>query len=394
MLDWLIIGGGVHGTHLSLYLTRRKGIPTDRLRVLDPSPEPLTLWAHHARNTGMEFLRSSHAHNLHYDPFSLVTFARTRHGQPLARFIDPYGRPALDLFMAHCQQLISRYNLNTLRLLGRAETLTRLSHGWRVETGEGSIEAQRVVIAIGNTEQPYWPDWALTLRESGAPIHHIFDPGFNRASLPPWTQAVVIGGGITAAQTALTMAAQGHGTVTLLMRHAIRIQDFDADPLWVAVNRPDFRREPDVARRRAIITTARNRGSMPPDVARDLQAAVDKGLLSILSANVDEAGITATNQIALSVSHQQIQDSAKLITDCLILATGFSSARPGGAWLDRAIFDHRLPLAPDGYPLTDESLRWADGLYVSGPLAELEIGPVARNIIGARLASECIGRGI
>src|SRR5574341_2499788 len=109
MLDWLIIGGGVHGTYLSLYLTRRKNISPGRVRVLDPYTEPLALWNHFAANTSMEFLRSSHAHNLHFDPFSLVTFARTRAGAPLAQFIEPYGRPALDLFRAHSAHLIEQY---------------------------------------------------------------------------------------------------------------------------------------------------------------------------------------------------------------------------------------------------------------------------------------------
>jgi hypothetical protein len=41
-----------------------------------------------------------------------------------------------------------------------------------------------------------------------------------------------------------------------------------------------------------------------------------------------------------------------------------------------------------GYPIVDQGLRWHEGIYVTGALAELEIGLVARNIIGARLAGE------
>jgi hypothetical protein len=72
----------------------------------------------------------------------------------------------------------------------------------------------------------------------------------------------------------------------------------------------------------------------------------------------------------------------------VLLATGFEQQRPGGAWLDRAIADYDLPLAPCGYPLVRPSLVWAPGLYVTGALAELELGPVARNIVGARYAGE------
>jgi cation diffusion facilitator CzcD-associated flavoprotein CzcO len=202
MLEWLIVGGGIQGTHVSLYLTRRKNVAADRLRVLDPHSAPLALWERHSTNTGMEYLRSPHAHNLHFDPFSLVTFARTRAGAPLAHFTEPYGRPALDLFHAHSAHVIERYHLDRLRIQDRAENLTRLRDGWRVETADGGIETRRVILAIGNTENPYWADWSLPLRDAGAPISHVFEANFDRAQLPAWEQAVVVGGGITAVQTA------------------------------------------------------------------------------------------------------------------------------------------------------------------------------------------------
>ena len=42
-----------------------------------------------------------------------------------------------------------------------------------------------------------------------------------------------------------------------------------------------------------------------------------------------------------------------------------------------------------GYPIIDPSLRWHPR-YVTGPLAELELGPSSRNIAGARRAGERI----
>lgn len=41
-----------------------------------------------------------------------------------------------------------------------------------------------------------------------------------------------------------------------------------------------------------------------------------------------------------------------------------------------------------------QSLEWCPHLYVTGPLAELEIGPIARNISGARQAAERIVQSI
>jgi hypothetical protein len=49
------------------------------------------------------------------------------------------------------------------------------------------------------------------------------------------------------------------------------------------------------------------------------------------------------------------------VADRVVLATGF----------DAAIERMELPCAPCGFPLVDRALRWAPGIYVTGPLAEL-----------------------
>jgi len=43
-----------------------------------------------------------------------------------------------------------------------------------------------------------------------------------------------------------------------------------------------------------------------------------------------------------------------------------------------------------GYPVVDDQLHWGGSIFVSGPLAELRIGPCARNIVGARNAGRLI----
>jgi hypothetical protein len=386
MLDWLIVGGGIHGTYLSHFLLTRMGLDRSRLRVLDPYDTPLHLWTTFANNTGMEFLRSGQAHHLHYDPFSLRTFALTREGAALATFVEPYSRPSFALFQAHSQRIIERHRLDELRIVGRAAGLKCIEDGWRVETPQGGLEARNLVLAIGATEQPYWPEWAVPLRNTTSPIHHIFDPNLRRESLPVWSHTVVIGGGITAVQTALAMVAQHGGNITLLMRHPLRVYHFDADPCWVSPACLDsFHHDCDSTKRRRIIQEARNRGSLPQDVAHTLQVAATQGLLTRRIGEVNYAKPIADGTIYL-----KLKGGETIASDRIILATGFDPARPGGSWLDDAVSEHNLPIADCGYPMVDKSLCWKRGLYVMGPLAELEIGPVSRNIIGAKLASERI----
>ena len=61
-LDWLIVGGGVHGTHLSHVLVNRAGVAPDRVRVLDPQEHPLETFWRVTGATGMRYLRSPGVH--------------------------------------------------------------------------------------------------------------------------------------------------------------------------------------------------------------------------------------------------------------------------------------------------------------------------------------------
>jgi cation diffusion facilitator CzcD-associated flavoprotein CzcO len=382
MLEWLIIGGGIHGTHLSFQLVGRGGVPAHHVRVLDPHPAPLARWHQFTTAVGMEYLRSPIVHNLHWDQGALGLFSRIHEGAPDVHFIPPFGRPSLPLFNRHSQHLIDKFGLDQLRIQGWARGLSKVSDGWRVETDYGDLKARRVVLALGLSEQPHTPDWAKAL-PSGAPIQHTFSHGFDRAAQTG--SVAVVGGGITAAQTALALAEQNPTPVALIRRHAERIHDFDADTGWMnAIHLRGFAQISDWAERRRVIKQARHRGSVPPEVAEGVRAAAQVGALELVLSGIDSAESDG-KAVTLCLS-----DGQKRTFDHVVLATGFDQHRPGGAFLTEAIERHGLPTAPDGYPIVSPSLAWADGLYVSGPLAELEVGPASRNILGARMAGNRI----
>lgn len=381
MLDWLIIGGGPHGVHLALALTVRGGTPPARLRILDPHATLLARWEACTASTGMAFLRSTVVHHLALDPHDLWQFAKRR-GRQMGQFLGPYHRPAMELFQEHSRMVIAEYGLDHLHLRARATGLHRIAGGWRVETDEGALAARRVLLALSVGEQLRWPPWAAALRDAGAAVEHLFAPGFQRDRGAPVGQTAVIGGGISAAQVAVALARAWPGSVTLLMRHEPRIAAFDSPAGWVGPkNLRRFHAEPCMVRRRAMIAAAREPGSMPEDVARALRRAERWGLLTVRRAEVRRAEYTPDGTIELRLPGEQLR------AERLILATGFETHRPGAPWLDAAIGAYELPLAPCGYPQVDPTLGWAPGLYVTGALAELELGPVARNIVGARHAA-------
>ena len=94
------------------------------------------------------------------------------------------------------------------------------------------------------------------------------------------------------------------------------------------------------------------------------------------------------------ISHLELTLSCgKVIqVDQVLLATGFSKNVPGGVLVRDLVDNSRLDVSEFcGYPIVDENLLWDQKrIYVAGALAELELGPSARNIAGARLAAERI----
>ena len=381
VLDWLVVGGGVHGTVISAFLQARGARSNTRVAVADRFEEPLAAWKARVRNVGMDFLRSPSVHHLDLDPGSLTGFATS---QRSGSFRGPYGRPSVALFDAHCAATLEGRGLHALRVRAEVKGLARRSQsGFVVETDQGALAARRVVLAVGR-ERLRWPPWAHRLREQGGQVDHILDPSFDRTRVHEGRIAV-LGGGISAAQAALSLSRQigEAGNVVLVRRHDERIHEFDSDPGWLGPRHlAGFHRERDWRRRRRAIRGARASGSMPGDVAGELREAVEESAVSLCEADVVSAS-RMPGGVALALD----RGAEDLCVDRVVLATGFHPDRPGGPWVARAIEEIGLPCAPCGYPVVDRRLEWAPGLYAAGPLAELELGPAAPNIAGARMAA-------
>ncbi|NJM90867.1 MAG: NAD(P)-binding domain-containing protein, partial [Myxococcales bacterium] len=230
-LDWLIIGGGVHGTHLSHVLVSRARAAPDRVRVIDPHEHPLATFWRVTAATGMRYLRSPGVHHVDLHPYSLRWFAKKGAGKRLARFGYPYERPGLEFFRAHSEHVVREHGLGLLRVRCQATAITRQGEGYRVDTDRGALESRRVVLALGLGEQLRVPPWALPFAHD-ARVEHIFSPSFSRDAATSARSVAIIGGGISAAQLACALTAAGTA-VTIVARHPPRVHQFDSDPAWL-----------------------------------------------------------------------------------------------------------------------------------------------------------------
>lgn len=377
--SWLIIGGGLHGTHMAARLKKEHGLDLN-LGILDPAPSLLHQWRLRSQATGMAHLRSPVVHHLDPDPLNLLHFAKTWKGKiGSGLFINPYRRPSLSLFDAHCEDVLDRYHLNECHISDKALRCKAWDNGVLVATeNHGLILADRVILALGSSETMTWPDWAPP---SDPRIQHIFDPEITWPDGNKLESYVVIGGGISAGQVALRLMKDGC-KVHVVARHKIREHQFDSDPGWLGPKFLNgFHRTVCPEKRRATIKHARNQGSMPPDVRRKLTQARKRGQLIWHEGTVED--LHASDE-SLNL---KLNDGTTLEAHRVFLATGLCSTRPGGPFVDDLVAQG-LPISKCGYPLINKALCWHTRIQVMGALAELELGPAARNIIGARHAAD------
>lgn len=385
MYEWIIIGGGVQGMTMAAFLLQSKKTSEEKLKVIDPHSKPLENWRKCTEAISMPYLRSPSVHHIEMNPFGLERFSKQKghHG-----FYGRFKRPSLELFKKHCEHIYRELNLEDCWVQGRTETLKKTGDHWEVTLSDGkTLATENVVLAIGIGEQPYWPEWAEAAKKEFDHIYHVFDKDLELDNLPG--PVAVIGGGMTAAHLSNKLAGLYPGEVTMLKRHPFRVKLFDSDPGWLGPkNQRTFRMEADYASRRNYIKAARHRGSITRDLHVKLHHLKKRGMLEWKDFEVETAAADGKTLVLHG------KDGSLIRAESVILATGFLPSLPGKEWINPLIERENLTCAGCGYPIVNEHLQWDRGLYVTGALAELQVGPIARNISGARQAAELILSGL
>ncbi len=384
-VDWLIVGGGIHGTYIAREL-REAGVSADDLAVVDSDGELLASFRRKARACGMETLRSNYVQHVGPSPFGLEHFAEANdRDEELVPTHNSQPRPTLDLFLDYAEHVVDRFDLQELV---REATVTGI-HGDEplvVETTAASIEAANVVLAVGPGERFSRPDWA---RDSER-VEHVWDEQTPPAKRVEEGERVwVVGGGTTAAQFATSVTDRA-GSVVLCSRHPLRVALREADPKWL--NWQHIAKElhslPAGSQARYDrIRDARNEGTVPPYLERKLD-----GSANLERRHEEITGVVETDDGLLLTGQRETGHRA----DRIVLATGFEpvSDHP---FVDRVADSLDLERGYRGMPvLDDDTLAWrtqngdCSRVFVTGRLAEGTLGAFAGNIPGARRAAERI----
>jgi hypothetical protein len=377
--DVLVVGAGPHGLAVCTYLLSERRRDRPRLLAVDRQGW-MTQWSHRLSGLGVLRLRSSCVHHPDPDPCALIGFAR-RLGRD-AEMTGEFNLPTAGLFADLCSELVGRHGLHEVLIPQHALRLRCHPDGAAVQLEDGCwLRVRRVVLAT-NPSVPRLPSWARALLAARpeARIAHSDDVRLN--DVTEGERILVVGGGLTAVQ--LTLAAAARGALPLLASRArLREQDFDVRPGWFTYRLARFHLEPRWDRRAATLRAERS-GSVPPDELRALRDAAARGSVEIHeSCAVQDLRWTGDHGEALLGGETRPFDR-------VWLATGHRFHVGAQPLLSELCHSHPTRVVA-GLPVLDRACGWpGTAVHLMGGLAGLQLGPVARNVAGARMGAERI----
>ena len=391
-IDLAIVGAGPHALTLATHLLQKKKSMRGKFLAFDPSGTWMSRWDRQFAALEIPHLRSPAVHQPDPNPHALRTFAEDRPND----LFDPYDLPGTQLFRDFCQETIRRWQLadcvypaQVIRVepykdRGHTRFCLHLSNGQ-------SIIARRVVIANGGAV-PNVPEWVGQISTSYPQERLLHSQQVDlRGSRLQGERVLIVGGGLTSGHLALGAVERG-AQVLLMSRRNVYGKLFDADPGWIGPKYlKGFWAEPDLYVRWQTIQQARNGGSMTPAVLSQLRRLEREGKVVFY----EQCGVS---QAAWRDDGWQVHCDNSAVHECIHhqainriwVATGSQLDARNHPLLQDVLAAHPLEIV-NGLPVVDEHLRWQGcELFIMGGLAALRVGPAARNLSGARAASDRI----
>ena len=394
--DIAVIGAGPQALTLVTHLLQKKKKMRDRLsaglcpgfQVFDPSGTWLANWHRQFAAQEIPHLRSPAVHHPDCNPHTLLSFAERRQDE----LHPPYNRPGTKLFQEFCETVIDRWQLRDRVTKAQVVGLTPQKGRFCLTLADGQKEsARRVVLATGSAIAKM-PNWTKQLtqyppeRLCHAQAVHL--PALRTLA---GETVLIVGGGLTSAHLARGALKRG-AKVLLLNRRQFQEKIFDAEPGWLGPKYlKGFEAEPDWEKRWQMIQQARDGGSFTPEALTQLRKFSRDGRVVLY----EHCEIVSA---AWQETHWRVQCNNLAVHDCfehqpidrIWLATGTQMDITSHPILGEVLAQHPTEIV-GGLPVLDEHLRWPGcNLFLMGPWAALQVGPVARNLFGAKMACDRI----
>ncbi|NJP64774.1 FAD-dependent oxidoreductase [Streptomyces spiramenti] len=224
----VVVGAGQAGLSTAHHLARRGYAPGSELVVLDGSPAPGGAWQHR-----WPTLTYGQVHGIHALPGMELTGADPQ--RPSSAVLGEYFSDYEDRFDLRVRRPV---RVHGVRDDGAGRLLVQSDHGtWRTRA---------LVNATGTWESPFWPNAAGRAAFRGRQLH---TADYRGPEAMADARVVVVGGGTSAVQHLLEIAARARATTWVTRRPPVfRSTDFD----------------PEEGRRAVALVDRRVRAGLPP----------------------------------------------------------------------------------------------------------------------------------
>ncbi len=368
--ELVIVGAGSAGLATGALL-RRSGVEPV---LLECGPEPGAAWRER------------------YDRLRLHT-PRLLSGLPGRRIPRRFGRwVSRDDLLEYLRDYADAEQLD-VRTGTRVERIEQDGGAWRVETSQGSLHAQTVILATGYNGSPFIPDWPGRANFSGELVH---SSEYRNPQPYRGRDVLVVGAGNSGAEIATDVADGGASRSRLSVRTPPQILRRATAGIPAQLVGIAFRRVPlswvdpiSKAQRRLSIPDLAAQGLPRPEVGV-LTSFITTGTTPVLDVGIVDAVRRGRVEIVAAVERFDgnevvLADGSHIDPDVVIAATGFR------AGIDElvghlGVLDARgLPVATDGEPALPG--LWFVGYKptLGGQLREGSIA--ARHVAAAVLAS-------
>jgi len=368
----VVVGAGSAGLATAVLL-QQEGL---RPLVLEAGPEPGAAWRGR------------------YDRLRLHT-PRLLSGLPGLRIPRRYGRwVARDDLLEYFRDYAAVHDLD-LRTSCRVERIAEPA--WTLQTSDGPIHAEHVVVATGYNGAPFVPDWPGRASFTGELIHST-----QYRNPQPYTgrDVLVVGTGNSGAEIAHDVAEGGAARARLSVRTPPQIVrratlGIPAQLLGMAIRKmpPGWVDPFTIWQRKVAIPDLSAQGlPRPPHGVRT--AFLSTGTTPILDVGIVDAVRRGRVEVVAAVEGFDgeavlLADGSRITPDVVIAATGFR------AGLDDLVAGLNV-LGPRGLPTKTDGEPALPGLWFVGftPTlgGQLREGSIAARKVAAALAGELTGR--
>ena len=294
--------------------------------------------------------------------------------------------PSSSLFLDFCVHLAKQLKHEYVQ--GCAENLRQDDSGggkYNLALSDGTeIEASSIILALDQTGTPQVPRGLMDVTSD----ERIFDWRSMGSKLTSNHESVlVVGGGLTAVQVAQSALRKGK-RVVLASRRPLVERHFDIDICWFDRRNSNFQvssfyhlKEEERLR---FLKEVRGGGSVPPIYMDDLRRWVERGKLTLVTADPEYIGDSAQDSLLISLGEEPEKEF-----DCIILATGIKPDCSANPFVKSIISNFSVPTV-GGFPDVSVDLEWRKNLFCVGALGSLNVGPDGSNLMGARRAASIV----